>query len=134
METVPGIHHPGDVGPQAVRAGQRAAEVQVSGAESSDGPGRTTTEDQVLRDGQTGGLGHLQTDAALGQRSPPRPGFGGWMESCSSLCYASRRTPACPVQPDHVTSTELEVCGGVRVKVLASSTSARTVKVTGRSG
>lgn len=68
-ETLPGIHQP-NVGPQAVWAGQRAAEVQVNGAERSNGPVRTSTEDQVLRQGQTGGLGHLGTDAAQGQRSP----------------------------------------------------------------
>lgn len=72
MEIVPGVHHAGNVGPKAVWAGQRAAEVQVSGAESSNGPVRTTTEDQVLRDGQTGGLRHLEADAALGQRSPTK--------------------------------------------------------------
>lgn len=76
VEMLPGIHHPGHVDPEAVWAGQGAAEVQVGGAESSDGSVGTATEDQVLCDGQTGGLRHLETDAALGQGR----GQHGWMD------------------------------------------------------
>lgn len=67
METLPGVHHAGNVSSEAVWAGQSAPEVQVDGAEGSNGPIGTTTEDQVIRDGQTGGLRHLETEGTLGK-------------------------------------------------------------------
>lgn len=59
MEILPGVHHTGNVSSETVWAGQSAPEVQIDGAEGSNGPIGTTTEDQVIHDGQTGGLRHL---------------------------------------------------------------------------
>lgn len=42
-------------------AWQSADEVQVDGTEGSHRPVRTTTEDELLSDGQTGGLRRLET-------------------------------------------------------------------------
>lgn len=43
-------------------AGQGAQEVQVDGAEGSDRPVGAAAEDELVCDGQAGGLGRLQTD------------------------------------------------------------------------
>jgi len=59
---LPGVNHTGDVSTQTVRAGQSAKEVQVDRTEGSNCPIRTTTEDELICDGQTGGLGRLRTD------------------------------------------------------------------------
>ena len=59
---LPCVHHTGDVSSQGVWAGQSAEEVQVDGAENSNRPVRATTEDQLIRDRQTGGLRRLRTD------------------------------------------------------------------------
>lgn len=69
---LPGIHHTGDVSSQVVWAGQIAEEVQVDGAESSDSPIRTTTEDQLVSDGQTGGLRRLRTGRQVDRHHEPR--------------------------------------------------------------
>lgn len=58
---LPGFHYRGDVSAQAVGARQRAQEVQVDGTEDSHRPIRTTAEDKLLGDGQTGGLRRLET-------------------------------------------------------------------------
>lgn len=58
---LPGVHHTGNVSSQVVWAGKSAEEVQVDGTESSNGPIGTTTEDQLVCDGQTGGLRRLRT-------------------------------------------------------------------------
>lgn len=73
MEILPGVHHADDVSSQAVWAGQSAPEVQVDGAEGSNGAVGTTAEDQVVRDGQTGGLRHLETEGTLGKRLRDQP-------------------------------------------------------------
>lgn len=67
MEILPGVHHAGNVSSETVWAGQSAPEVQIDGAEGSNGPIGATTEDQVIRDGQTGGLRHLETEGTLGK-------------------------------------------------------------------
>lgn len=59
---LPGIDHAGDVGSQAVWAGQSAEEVQVDGTEGSDRPVGAAAEDELIRDRQTGGLGRLETE------------------------------------------------------------------------
>lgn len=56
---LPGINHAGDVSAQRVGAGQSAEEVQVDGAEGSNRPIGASAEDELLCDGQTGGLGRL---------------------------------------------------------------------------
>lgn len=52
---LPGLSNSGDVCAQAVRVRQRIDKVQVSGAERSHSPISTTTEDQILADGQRRG-------------------------------------------------------------------------------
>ncbi len=52
---LPGLSNSGDVCAQAVRLRQCTDKVQVSGAERSHSPVSTTTEDQILADGQRRG-------------------------------------------------------------------------------
>lgn len=48
---LPCIHHTGNVSSKTVWAGQSTPEVQINGAESTNGPIGTATEDQVICDG-----------------------------------------------------------------------------------
>jgi len=66
---LPGVRHAGDVHSETVWAGQSAEEVQVDGAEGSNRPVRTTTEDQLVCDRQTGGLGRLRTDRQVNRQT-----------------------------------------------------------------
>ncbi len=64
---LPGVHHTGNISSQTVWVGQSAQEVQADRAESSNCPVRTAAEDQLVCDGQTGGLRRLRTYRTTGE-------------------------------------------------------------------